>query len=91
MTFKNENAYSEGKPILPIVSEIEPLAGYKLRAEFDDGAVKVYNASKLLNYEAFRPLKNEGEFKKVTLDHGVLTWEDANVDISPETIHINGK
>lgn len=91
ITFENGIAYSEGKPVLLKISEIEPLKDYKLRAEFTDGTVRIYDVSKLLGYEAFAPLKNEGEFKKVTLDHGVPTWKDANVDLSPETIYINGK
>lgn len=91
ITIKNSIAYSEGEPIILRVIEVEPLAGYKIRAEFPDGTVKIYDMSKLLNTEAFKTLKDEKEFKKVTLDHGVPTWEDANVDISPETIYLNGE
>ena len=91
ITFRDGIAYKEGKPIILRVSDIEPLSDYKLKAEFSDGTVKIYDFKQLLEYEAFAPLKDEKEFKKVTLDGGVPTWEDVNVDLSPETIYINGK
>ncbi|MBQ6130352.1 DUF2442 domain-containing protein [Candidatus Saccharibacteria bacterium] len=88
---KDGIAYQEKQPVILHVSTIEPLPGYHLRATFPDGTVKIYDCSPLLETEAFNPLKDEKKFKKVSLDFGVPTWEDANVDLSPETIYLNGK
>ena len=91
VTIKNGIMHDEGRPSTLRITRIELLAGYKIRAEFPDGTIKIYDMSKLLDTEAFKTLKDEKEFKKVTLDRGVPTWEDANVDISPETIYLNGE
>ncbi len=88
--FNNGIATENGKPIILKIANIKPLANYILRAEFPDGTVKMYDFSKLLEYEVFKPLRDEKKFKKVILDHGIPTWKEIDADISPETIYLNG-
>ena len=36
---------------------------------------------------AFAPLKDESTFERFRIDHGVLTWLDGDVDISPTYLY----
>ena len=91
-TIENGLAYDEtSNPTLLHVINLEPRADYKLVATFSDGVTKSYDFKPLLDREVFRPLRDPDSFKKVTLDHGVPTWEAENVDLSPETIYAGGK
>ena len=83
ITISQGVAYNDGKPVILHVIDVETTDDYKLLATFSDGVTKIYNMKPLLEYEAFKVLKDINEFNKVTLDHGIPTWEDANVDISP--------
>lgn len=36
---------------------------------------------------AFESLKDDNVLRKFTLFHGVLTWNDGEIDIAPETVY----
>ncbi|MDR1812484.1 MAG: DUF2442 domain-containing protein [Candidatus Fibromonas sp.] len=63
---------------------------YKLKAEFINGEVKIYDFSPQLDFPAFRPLKDKKIFSSVSLDHGVPVWLDGEVDIAPEVLYYDG-
>ena len=45
----------------------------------------------MLEYEAFRPLKDYALFKEAYIDYGVLVWNDGDIDISPEELYKNSE
>ena len=49
----------------------------------------MYDASQLLEYPAFQPLKDDGVFRDVRVEYGVVTWLDGDIDIAPETMYQN--
>jgi hypothetical protein len=63
---------------------------YKLKAEFINGEIKVYDFSLQLDFPAFQPLKDKKIFSKVSLDHGVPVWLDGEIDIAPEVLYYDG-
>lgn len=91
MEFKNGIAFKNNRPTILHISEIIPLNNYILKASFENGEKRFYDFKPLLKYDAFTCLQDKMKFKRVTLDHGIPTWEKENVDISPETIYLNGR
>ena len=75
---------------MPRIISICYLEDYKLKAEFINGEVKIYDFSPQLDFPAFRPLKDKKIFSKVSLDHGVPVWLDGEIDIAPEVLYCDG-
>jgi hypothetical protein len=66
------------------------LCDYKLKVEFINGEIRVYDFSKQLDFSAFQPLKNKKIFSEVSLDHGVPIWLNGEIDIAPEVLYYDG-
>jgi hypothetical protein len=66
------------------------LCDYKLKVEFINGEIKVYDFSEQLDFPAFKPLKDKKIFSNVSLDHGVPVWMDGEIDIAPEVLYYDG-
>ncbi len=54
---------------------------------FSTGETRLFDASELLTRPAFRDLAREAVFESYRLDHGVITWENGDIDIAPETVY----
>ena len=54
---------------------------------FNTGEKRIFDATVLLEYPAFKPLEDNEIFRSAKVDHGVLTWLDGNIDIAPETLY----
>ena len=81
-----------GKPKAEIkVSGVRILKDWKLWIRFSTGEAKVYDFKPMLEYEAFKPLKNYDLFKEAYIDYGVLVWNDGDIDISPEELYENSE
>ena len=66
------------------------LGGRLLRVEFNDGSVKEVDLEPLLSLPAFSPLSDPAVFRAFSLDHGVVTWLDGEIDIAPEWLYDHG-
>ena len=71
------------------VSAVKALDDMMLLLTFASGERRLYDATQLLEYPAFQPLKDEAIFKAASIDHGVVTWLDGDIDIAPETMYAN--
>lgn len=69
------------------VSAVRPLDDMMMLVTFESGERRLYDTTKLLEYPAFQPLKDEAVFKAASVDHGVVTWMDGEIDIAPETMY----
>ena len=69
------------------VAKIKPLDDIMMLITFSSGETRLYDASTLLHYPAFKPLSNPEIFKAAQVDHGVVTWADGAIDIAPETMY----
>ena len=71
------------------VSAVKALDDMMLLLTFASGERRLYDATQLLRYPAFQPLRDEAIFKAASIDHGVVTWLDGDIDIAPETMYAN--
>ena len=55
--------------------------------ELASGEKRLYDATPLLDYPAFQPLKDDSVFKNAKVEHGVVVWLDGEIDIAPETMY----
>ena len=69
------------------VMAVKPLDDMMMLVTFASGERRLYDATQLLEYPAFQPLKDEAVFKAVRVDHGVVTWMDGDIDIAPATMY----
>ena len=69
------------------VSTVKPLDGMMMLVTFASGERRLYDATQLLAYPAFRPLEDEAVFRAACVDHGAVTWMDGDIDIAPETMY----
>ena len=69
------------------VSSVKPLDDMMMLVTFASGERRLYDATQLLEYPAFQPLKDKAIFKATSVDHGVVTWMDGEIDIAPETMY----
>lgn len=54
---------------------------------FNTGETRLLDATDLLDFEAFAPLGNAEVFSVFSIEHGVLTWNDGEIDIAPEGLY----
>lgn len=71
------------------VSAVKALDDMMMLVTFVSGERRLYDATQLLEYPAFQPLRDEAVFKAASVDHGVVTWKDGDIDIAPETMYAN--
>ncbi len=54
---------------------------------FSTGETRLLDATELLGFEAFAPLADREVFEDFSVEHGVLTWRDGDIDIAPEGLY----
>jgi hypothetical protein len=75
----------------PRVTSVQPLPAKRLRVTFENGEVKLYDCTPLLDELAFQPLRDEAFFRHVSPDrHGyAVIWNDA-VDLAESELWLHG-
>jgi hypothetical protein len=79
----------------PDVIQVIPTADYKVYIYFDDGTIRLYDASKLLIQEAFSQLKEKNNFiATCTVINNTLAWtpdnsysEETCLDLDPISLY----
>lgn len=66
---------------------VKPLDDLMMLVTFTSGETRLFDAQPLLAYPAFQPLKDETVFKNASVEYGVVTWADGEIDIAPETMY----
>ena len=66
--------------------EVKPLRGRMLPVTFSTGEQRLFDAT-MLTGSAFKPLEDEKVFNNPELFHGVITWNNGEIDIAPETVY----
>ena len=90
MVVKNGICHAESSNVPLHAIGCSALGGYRVRVEFNDGSVKDVDLEPLLSLPAFSPLADLGVFKTFSIDHGVVTWLDGEIDVAPEWLYDHG-
>ncbi|MCX6052680.1 MAG: DUF2442 domain-containing protein [Campylobacterales bacterium] len=75
--------------LLDIVN-FDYLDGYKLLLTFENGEIKEFDCSTIMNEKPFKVLRDINYFKCAKIDYGTLVWPN-EIDIAPETLYIDSK
>lgn len=85
----NGIAYASPNPPAPLIQSVKPLDDMMMLLTFTSGEKRLYDATQLLAYPAFQPLKDEAVFRNARVEYGAVTWADGEIDIAPETMYEN--
>lgn len=89
MYIANGIAYANAKMQKASVKAVKPLDDMMMIVTFGSGEKRLYDATQLLAFPAFQPLRDEKVFKNVKVEYGVVTWNNGEIDIAPETMYEN--
>ncbi len=68
------------------VIEAKPLRGGIMLVTFSTGEKRLFDTTTLQG-SAFKPLADEKVWSDPVLFHGVITWNNGEIDIAPETVY----
>jgi len=68
------------------VTAAEPLHGHMMLVTFSTGEQRLFDATTLKG-PAFAPLADDRIFNHPVIFHGVITWDNGQIDIAPETVY----
>ncbi|MBQ9628211.1 MAG: DUF2442 domain-containing protein [Synergistaceae bacterium] len=68
------------------ITNAKPLMGGMMLITFSTGEKRLFDTT-LLDGEAFKPLADEKVFSNPVLFHGILTWNNGEIDIAPEKVY----
>lgn len=71
------------------VSDLEVLAGFRLRVRFNDGTEGMVEMAELINSPVagvFAALRDENRFRQAKVVLGAVTWP-GDLDIAPDAMH----
>lgn len=69
------------------VKSVKALDDMMMLVTFSSGETRLFDASELLEFPAFQPLKDDAVFRNAKIEFGVVTWLDGEIDIAPETMY----
>ena len=68
------------------VTAAKPLRGGMMLVTFSTGEKRLFDTTRLQG-PAFAPLADETIFSNPFVFHGVITWNNGEIDIAPETVY----
>ena len=87
MFVSNGIAYAGTRAEEVLVRSVKPLDDMMMIVTFASGEKRLFDATCLLAYPAFQPLRDETIFKSAQVEYGVVTWMDGDIDIAPEMMY----
>lgn len=86
MDIVNNICYAGDTQKIIEVTEVKPLRGRILLVTFSTGEKRVFDTAKLKG-SAFEILNSEKIFNEPKFFHGVITWNNGEIDIAPEYVY----
>ena len=68
------------------ILKVQPLLGRMMLITFSTGETRLLDTTRLKG-KAFEVLDDHAVFSNPIVFHGVITWQDGNVDLSPEAAY----
>ncbi len=69
------------------VNKIKVVSNLCMLVFFSNGEKKIFDATKILKYPVYKKLEDFNVFKNATIENGIITWDDGNIDIGTETVY----
>ena len=86
MYIRNDIVYG-GEPNQPIkVEQVKVLPDMMMLVQFNNGELRLFDAT-ALEGSVFAPLHDEQVFSSPVIDHGVVTWQNGEIDCAPEYMY----
>lgn len=70
------------------VEKIKVLPDKIMLVTFNNGETRLFDAT-ILTGEVFEPLNDENVFLNASIEYGVVTWKDGEIDCAPEFMYKN--
>ena len=70
---------------IQIVS-VKPLDDMMMLIEFNNGETRLFDAT-CLDGSAFAPLREDSIFNNPAVEHGIVTWNNGQIDCAPEYMY----
>lgn len=87
MYILNGIAYAQEKTDNIKIKEIKVLDDLIMIVTFSTGEQRLFDATCMLEYPAFKVLESEEVFKTANVEYGVVTWNNGDIDLAPETMY----
>ena len=69
------------------VRAVEPMGGFRVRLEFEDGTQKEIDLEPYLHGPVFEPIRRDMRvFRSVKVEEGTIAWENG-ADIDPDVLY----
>lgn len=88
MIIKDGICYADNQTPMLKVTYVKPLYGGMYMVTFSTGETKLFDTT-ILKGEVFEPLKNTEILCNPKLVHGVITWNNEEIDVAPEFFYEN--
>lgn len=72
------------------ITAVTPRPNQILKVIFSNGETRWFDTKKLKG-PAFVPLKDKAVFENPVIFHGIITWADGTIDVSPETVYMESQ
>lgn len=87
MSFANGMVYGGTPKGMMKIVDVKPLEDMTMILTFNSGEQRLFDATELLKYPIFQVLKDKEVFMHPVIDHGVVTWNNGELDLSPESMY----
>jgi hypothetical protein len=74
----------------PDIKIAKIIEDYHIHLTFDNGEQKVFDMNPYLNYQLFKPLKEESELTSFQIVDGTIEWS-CGADLSTDTFYLQSK
>ena len=91
MRILNDIVYADNnsnKKDLKII-EIKIISELSMLVTFSNDEKRIFDLKEIVKYPAYEKLKDFEIFKNAYIEHGIIVWDNGNIDISPETVYEN--
>lgn len=85
IVYADGNDYKDNLKIIQIkiISELSMLV------TFSNDEKRIFDLQEIVKYPAYEKLKNFEIFRNAYIEHGMIVWDNGNIDIAPETVYKN--
>jgi len=74
----------------PTAINVQAMDNYKLQVEFDNGEIRIFDATILFNRKAYQQVKCQKVFKQVKTNNISIVWPN-DIDVCPDELYYSSE